>query len=143
LPSDASAPTPDASASVNGDPPILGPGDTSVVKSQDASATVTIVSVKASRVSGSTKVTLEVRYKNDGPGQFAIDPLAWSLITSSGELVELGPAGGSGLQAQTLAAGESRGGTLAGSVHATPDEAFIEYTDDTGAVVFVVPANGS
>jgi hypothetical protein len=62
------------------------------------------------------------------------------MVTRSSDCCYANRPGDSGTTGP-LAAGERRDGTLRGSVNATPDQAFVAFTDPDDNFVFVVPTN--
>ena len=139
FPSDASASGPPASGGV-AEPVILRPGEPFALSADGSSIDVTVSRVTTTAVSGGHRVTIEVTYRNKGPGAFVVDPTSWSLIAADGEDVALAPLTTRGLEPGSLASGASRSGGLDGVVKAPLDQVFVSYTDADDVLSFVVPA---
>jgi hypothetical protein len=122
------------------EPVILKTGEPFVLAADGSSIEVTVSRLTTTAVSGGHRVTIEVTYRNKGPGTFVVDPTSWSLIAADGEDVALAPLSTRGLEPGSLASGATRSGGLDGVVKASLDQVFVSYTDADDVLSFVVPA---
>jgi hypothetical protein len=139
FPSEPSASGPLASGPVT-EPVILAAGEPFVLAADGSSIEVTVSRLTTTAASGGHRVTIEVTYRNKGPGTFVVDPTSWSLIAADGEDVALAPLATHGLEPGSLASGATRSGGLDGVVKAPLDQVFVSYTDADDVLSFVVPA---
>jgi uncharacterized membrane protein len=139
FPSEPSSSGPAASGAV-AEPVILAAGEPFVLAADGSSIEVTVSRLTITTAAGGHRVTIEVTYRNKGPGTFVVDPTRWSLIAADGEAVALAPLAARGLEPGFLAVGAARSGGLEGVVRAPLDQVFVSYTDADDVVPFVVPA---
>ena len=124
-------------------PDIVSEGSPYVISIGGDSLEITVTSIAHRTTTSGRRLTIDVRYRNDGPDPFDVDPSAWSLITSRGEDVALQLPPSGGLEAGDLAAGSTRSGHLEATVRDKITNTFITFTDPDGTVRFAVPADGS
>ncbi len=143
-PDNAPLPTDEPAASqASSNPDIVSEGAPYAVSIDGESLEITVTSIDRLKTSAGTRLTIDVRYRNDGPDPFDVDPSAWTLITSKGEDVVLRSPATGGLEEGDLASGSTRSGHLEGTVRDTVANTFIAFTDPDGVVRFAVPADGS
>ncbi|HET7473296.1 MAG TPA: YibE/F family protein [Candidatus Limnocylindrales bacterium] len=123
------------------EPTIIATGEPYVMLVGDTVIDVTVQSIKAARSSAGWLVSVEVEYEVEGPGSFTVDASAWSLITTAGEDVALDPSAEGGLRSGPLGEGQTRRGSLEGTVSSGPTETFATYTDVDGTVAFAIPVD--
>ena len=141
LPSESldSSPGPSSDAS---EPVVLNVGEAYALATPAGSVSITVKALRSAKVTGGTRVTATVTYRNDGPDAFTVDPSSWSALTADGQDVPLDPVATSGLEAGDLAAGATRSGVISTVVNATPETIFVAYTTVDDVLVFVVPVSG-
>lgn len=128
----------DAGQPSPGEPELVAMGDLFPLTTASGTVEITIERVTTRRVANGLRVRLQVSYKNDGPGDFAVDPTSWTVLASDGSEVELASPSTGGLAATTIGVYHTAEGVLEGAFTGNVDDSFVAYTDDLGNIPFVV-----